>query len=100
MKPYSPVINGMEMMETVYAKDQPQYTPLPTLKNSQHHVLSRFKLTDAERTAIFEGADIYVCVLTFGQPLQPFMISVEHPDDTLTDKNIAIASKFGLEVKI
>lgn len=99
MKPHSPVIPGMEMMETVYAKDQPQYVPLPTLKNSEHQILARFKLTDKERTDLFEGADIYVCVLTYGHPLQPFMISVEHPDDTLTDKNIAIASKFGLEVK-
>ena len=31
MKPVSPVLPGYEMKEIVYAKDQPQYNPLPAV---------------------------------------------------------------------
>jgi hypothetical protein len=73
MEPASPVVNGMEEEECVYAKDQPEYLPLPALKSkhSDGRILTRWKLTAAERAALAKGADLFLEVLTFRQPLQP-----------------------------
>jgi hypothetical protein len=74
MKPVNP-IRGMEEEEVTYAKDQPEYIPLPTLKSSvpdgKGKVIMRWEFTDDERKAIANGADLYLEVLTFHQPLQP-----------------------------
>jgi len=74
MKPISP-IRGMEEEEVTYAKDQPEYQQLPTLKSSvrdgRGKIMMRWEFTKAEREAIADGADLYLEVLTFHQPLQP-----------------------------
>lgn len=73
-----PVIDGLEQREIVYAKDQPEYVPLRTLvgDDKQRRVLSRWNPTPEQRKAIAEGADIYLQLLTFGQPLQPILMFV------------------------
>ena len=73
-----PVIDGRESEEVVYAKDQPQYQPLRTLVNfdSERRVTSRWTLTDEQRKAVYEGADIFLELLTFGQPLQPIRLAI------------------------
>jgi hypothetical protein len=73
MEPTSPIINGMEEEEVVFAKDQPQYLQLPALKSTRPdgRILTRWKLTDEERAAVASGADLFLEVSTFGQPLQP-----------------------------
>lgn len=77
MTPVSPVLDEkLASSEVVYAKDQPEYIPLPTLRNSKGMVLSRWKLSDIEREAIALGADIHVCTCTFNQPLQPIRVDV------------------------
>ncbi len=74
-----PVVAEFESIEVVYAKDQPEYLPLRTLKGSNRGaVLSRWTFTDEQRQAIAEGADIFLDVLTFDQPLQPIGIYVAH----------------------
>lgn len=100
MKCHTPVIPGMEMMETVYGANQPEYTPLPALRNSKGYVLTRWKFTEAEREAIAAGADLYLCILTARQPLQPIMTGVAQPDEELTQKNIDIAKFFSIEVGV
>ena len=60
----------------VFAKDQPQYLPLPTVWTPQGAVVTRWSPTDAEKAAIIRGEDIYVTVLTFGAPLQPLQVTV------------------------
>ncbi len=60
----------------VFAEKQPQYTPLPTIWTPQGAVVTRWSPTDAEKAALIRGDDIYITVLTFGQPLQPLMVSV------------------------
>ena len=62
--------------ETVYAKDQPEYKPLPTIRNSKGMVLSRWKMSDAEREAVVAGADVFLTCWTFNQPLQPIYMEV------------------------
>ncbi len=77
MEPTSPVLTEEFVpLEIVYAKDQPQYRPLPAIRNPAGVVLTRWKLTDEEREAIQTGADILFLVHTYNAPLQPLLPSV------------------------
>src|SRR2546428_3992139 len=73
-----PVFPGLEQKEVTYAKDQPQYNPLRTLvsEGPERRVISRWTLTDTQRKAIADGADIFLGLLTFGQPLQPIIMMI------------------------
>lgn len=64
----------------IYAKDQPEYQPLPAIRTPGGMVVSRWTLTDAERKRVAEGEDIFLCLYTFNQPLQPVRLSVG-PED-------------------
>jgi len=76
------VVPGLDEFEFVYAKNQPQYNPLRTIKanNPGGSVLSRWTLTDAQREAVANGADIFLELLTFGGPLAPCLLAVGEPD--------------------
>jgi hypothetical protein len=73
-----PVVDGLEKHEVVYAKDQPEYLPLRTLRSNtrEAQVMSRWTLTPEQRKAVAEGADIFLTLLTFGSPLQPITLAV------------------------
>jgi|SRR5579863_7971476 len=73
-----PVIEGLEEREIVFAKNQPQYLPLRTLVSDDKNrkTLSRWEPSPEQRKAIAEGADIYLQLMTFGQPLQPILMLV------------------------
>lgn len=93
MTPISPVLAPeFSDLEVVYAKDQPEYNPLPTLRNASGVVMSRWKLTDEEREAISAGADILLSVWTFNQKLQPLRMEIASCDRDITE----IASHMGL----
>lgn len=80
-----------------YAKDQPEYLPLPTAQGigPQHivyaplphvrpagpqvPVVSRWALSEEERRLLVGGADLYLTLWTFGHPLQPIQLSVGCP---------------------
>ena len=64
--------------EVTFARNQPQYRPLPTviLDGREGRVISRWTLSPEERAAIAAGEDIYLEQLTFGNPLQPQRPSV------------------------
>jgi hypothetical protein len=79
MKPISPVIPGIELPETVYAKDQPEYQPLPAHRSPDGTVLTRWKLSWRERLTILFRGDLYLFVSTYNKPLQPLMLQVEKP---------------------
>jgi hypothetical protein len=73
------VVDGREAEEVVYAKEQPEYIPLRCLVTDREHtgkVTSRWTLTPEQRIEVFEGADIFLSLLTFGQPLQPIQMQV------------------------
>ena len=78
MKPISPVIKGYEAVETVFAKDQPEYLPLPALilHGSQRPVLSRWQLDDEERAAITRGSDILLTQYIFEDLYYPVQLEV------------------------
>jgi hypothetical protein len=73
-----PVFEGLESREVIYAKDQPEYMPLRTLVSDGHlrRVISRWTLTDDQRAAIGRGDDIFLMLLTHGNPLQPIQIAL------------------------
>jgi hypothetical protein len=83
MNPVSPVMPGSEAIEVVYAKDQPEYAPLPAvyLDTPSRPVISRWRLTDEERHKVIDGGDIVLTLLSFGNPLTPSHIQVCLPDE-------------------
>jgi hypothetical protein len=78
-----PVVDGLERYEVVFAKDQPEYIPLRTLtsNNAERLVLSRWTLTPEQRQAIAAGADVFLELGTFGNPLQPIRMIVAESMD-------------------
>ena len=87
MTPVSPVLTPEYAdQEAIYAKNQPQYRPLPVLRNSQGVLLSRWRLTDAERQAIADGADIFLYNWTFNRRLQPVRLEVGECETTMEEK--------------
>ena len=82
MENISPVLPASAGCEVVYAKDQPEYNQLPVFR-TQQSVLSRWKLTDAERTHIAQGGDLFICMMNFGGPLLPILPIAADPDTAL-----------------
>ena len=80
MKPSSPIIPGAKLPETIYAKDQPEYQPLPVWKAEGGTTLSRWHLTWRERLIAFFRGDVYLWIETFNKPLQPVSLQVERPE--------------------
>lgn len=84
MEPATPVIAPeFQDKEIVYAKDQPEYIPLPVHRTPEGIVLTRWHLTDSEREAVAAGADIFLFLHTFNQPLTPMRIEVAECDRDL-----------------
>ena len=63
----------------VYAKEQPEYRPLPAHKADDGCVTSCWELSFIERIKILFSGKIFLQVLTFNQPLQPSKMSVDKP---------------------
>lgn len=88
MKPSSPVIPGVELPETIYAKDQPEYSPLPVFKQDDGTVLSRWRLSWRERLRVLFFGDVYLFQLTFNSPLQPVSLQVDKPGVIRNDAEV------------
>ena len=82
MRPIPPPIGLRGFKQVVYAKDQPEYLPLPALRSNdaQGWVITVWRLTWWERIKIFFGADLYASFLTFNRPLQPMELLVGSGD--------------------
>lgn len=69
-------------VNNVYAKDQPQYLPLPVhydILDSQRTVTSCWRMTFWQRLKTLWTGCIWVQQMTFGSPLQPQRVSVDKP---------------------
>jgi hypothetical protein len=68
----------------VIAKNQPEYLPLPAHQfkaNPQEgRIACCWKLSWRERLRVLLSGEIWQQVLTFNQPLQPQLLTVEKPD--------------------
>lgn len=78
MTPMKEVVPGFALPTVTFAKDQPQYLPLPAVV-SDGVVTTRWKLTWRERLTLFLGGTIWLQVSTFGRPLQPVKLDVDCP---------------------
>lgn len=65
----------------VFAKDQPEYQPLPALRLPDGEVITCWQLSAEELEQIAITGKIYLKQLTFNQPLQPVLMLVELSDD-------------------
>lgn len=63
----------------VYAKDQPEYLPLPAHRSPDGEVTSCWGLTWRERLRVLRTGRIYFSQLTFNGPLQPQRPSLDPP---------------------
>lgn len=60
----------------VYAEHQSEYRDLPSVRTPKGQVVTRWKLTDEEREAVFlRGDDIFVTILSHG-PINPLFVTV------------------------
>lgn len=81
MIPATPVLprqNGV-VPEIVYAKDQPQYIPLPAARFEDGTVITRWTLTWRERFQLLIGGSLWLELLTFNKPLQPIRFWTTEP---------------------
>lgn len=62
---------------TVFAENQPEYLPLPARVSANGEVTSCWKLSWRERLRILFAGRFYVRMLTFNQPLQPLLPTVD-----------------------
>lgn len=65
----------------VIAERQDEYRDLPSVRTPTGQVITRWTLTDAERSAIGRGEDIFVTLLSFGS-INPFYVTVGPVDWT------------------
>ncbi len=64
---------------TVIAKQQPQYVPLPAHVSPGGLVTCCFELSVAELNVLIRTRQLWVQVITGNTPLQPLRLSVELP---------------------
>lgn len=85
MIPVKPIVPGLNLPVTEYAKDQPEYNQLPVFRSQCGVVLSRWRLTWRERLRVLAHGDVYLSVHTFNRALQPIAMTTEEP----TERSIA-----------
>lgn len=83
MEPVSPVLPRQNSPETILAKDQPQYLPLPVAhvkyNDGTRSMISCWRLSIWERLVILFRGKVWWEQLTFGQPLQPQKMFISEP---------------------
>jgi hypothetical protein len=66
----------------VIANDQPQYRPLPAhaFGDAEGRIAFCWRLTWKERLQVLLSGKVWHQVLTFNEPLQPQLLTVEKPE--------------------
>ena len=64
-------------VNVTYGENQPEYQPLPAQRGPNGEVLTCWKLSADELKKVQETGVIWLGILTFGQKLQPVLLSVE-----------------------
>jgi hypothetical protein len=64
----------------VFAKDQPQYIPLPASVDAAGVVMTEWEPTAEELDHLLCGGRIRLWIHTFNQPLQPVSVEAIAPD--------------------
>lgn len=71
----------------VFAKDQPEYLPLPAFKNKSDlgEVITCHSLTFKERLRVLFKGEIWLSMMTFNKPLTPIFMSTDKSDVLVSD---------------
>lgn len=64
----------------IYGNSQHEYLPLPAFKTDEGEVITCWDLSDDELDKIQRTGRIYLSQLTFNQPLQAVLLSVDKPE--------------------
>lgn len=92
----------------VFAKDQPEYQPLPALKldTPEGEVISCWRLSLKERLQVLVFGRVWLSLMSFKKPLAPSFLAVnrkevyQHPDDLVVwYKKILLAIRPKLKLK-
>jgi len=80
-----------EEHNVIYAKDQPEYRPLPALKlqEEEGRVISCWRLGFWERIKLLFTGRLWVCLMTFNRPLTPSFFTVHKSDLIQKQRNDA-----------
>lgn len=70
---------AFEGQNVVYAKDQPEYLPLPAHQGIDGRVTTCWTLTLRERLKLLFTGRLWFQQLAFGHPLQPQLPSADRP---------------------
>ena len=86
MESVSPVWTEREIpVERVVALDQPEYRPIIVLpvsyQDGTRALVVRFRLTEEEKAAIANGADLVITELTFGARFTPLGFHLCQPNE-------------------
>lgn len=73
----------------VFAKDQPEYIPLPALKldTDEGEVISCWKMSFKDRIKVLITGKVWLSLVTFNKPLTPSYLAINrkevysHPND-------------------
>lgn len=63
----------------VIAKDQPEYIPIPALKDARGMVTMCWQFSWWERVQMLFTGKLWHQVMTFNAPLQPIKLSLDKP---------------------
>ena len=77
MRPIDAAIEELDLV--VYAKDQPEYVPLPARVDSHGTAVTCWRLTWRERLQMLWRGQFYLTILTFKHPLQPIRLQMDRP---------------------
>jgi len=69
-----------EWWDVVYAKNQPEYIPLPAIRNDTGAVITCWQMSWRERLAALLYGKIFLTMLTFNKPLQPVRLGTRLPE--------------------
>lgn len=78
-KPIVPVLKHLEI--TIQSSD-PAVRPLIALIGTtpERYILTRFTPTDEQRLALSKNGDLFLCIQTHSQPLQPILLFVSEEE--------------------
>ena len=81
--PAPPALIDFKEQTVTYAKDQPEYRPLPAYKykdDPQGKIVCCWKLSLRDRIKVLMTGKVWHLILTFNHPLQPQLMMVDKPE--------------------
>ena len=84
------ILNNMKPIKfkecnVTIAKNQPEYNQLPAFKDEKGEVITCWNLTFRERLRVLFKGNIWLCLLSFNQPLTPSFMTTKKSDVLISD---------------